>query len=240
MNIVDDIESPWSAQVMDVPTRLYNAYKGGKVDPEPLPEDVKITIARASKIKRVILKVNNQSELAISWLPAFLYFPQWATHGSGSIGEVTAVNGTVITVKFDATQHETPAMTFRTCFLKAMAPLLIPGLPPGLQQAINTLRLEGTIDIATGEVNLNFESEFVNKIMGKDMGKPLRVNAILTTGKAEGNLFNACGSKLRNSKAILVAVSKVPTGPDAYQNALLSLPTEALSLLRVEMQLLTA
>ncbi|PNG99352.1 hypothetical protein TSOC_014873, partial [Tetrabaena socialis] len=125
------------------------------------------------------------------------------------------------------------------CWLAATWPWLpLPALPPGVVIDIRTLRLEGWVDTTTGCVDFNFVSSFATTLAGLWATQPLEVEARMGSGEQAGCVFHAVGERLVGADATLVALSLVPKTSAPWQNRVLSLPTDALSVLKVRMEFL--
>ncbi|PNW78085.1 hypothetical protein CHLRE_10g463800v5 [Chlamydomonas reinhardtii] len=192
------------------------------------------------KIRAVRMTVLNGSRLAMGWQPTMVFNPGWnwgRPERVGSLLEVTRVEGSRLHVR-DPAPGPSPPMTCTTCWLAATWPWLpLPALPPGVIIHIRTLKLEGWIDLATGEVDLDFASSFATSLAGGLWAtQPLAVAARMASGEQAGTVFHAVGERLRGADATLVALSEVPPTSDAAQNAVLMLPTDALSVLKVRLE----
>ncbi|KXZ46039.1 hypothetical protein GPECTOR_47g314 [Gonium pectorale] len=155
------------------------------------------------------------------------------------IKAVVRVEGSRLHVR-DPQPAPSPPMSCSTCWLAATWPWLpLPALPPGVAIDIRTLRLEGWIDVQSGEVDFEFVSSFCTRLAcGLWSTQPLAVTARMATGEQRGGVFHAVGERLRGANATLVALSLVPPTSDPWQNAVLQLPTDALSVLKVRMEFL--
>lgn len=62
--------------------------------------------------------------------------------------------------------------------------------------------VQGWVDLATGDVDFEFESSFVPSLLGMPSGAPpLPVAARMTTREQRGDVFHAVGEPLRNGRA---------------------------------------
>lgn len=106
-------------------------------------------------------------------------------------------------------------MSWSTCWLAATWPWLpIPALPLGVSIAIRTRRLEGWIDLQTGEVDLQFGSTFAARLAGGLWTtQPLEVDARMASGEQEGRVFHAVGEKLQGAHATYVIQLFAVYGP---------------------------
>ncbi|EFJ49112.1 hypothetical protein VOLCADRAFT_90413 [Volvox carteri f. nagariensis] len=193
------------------------------------------------RIAAVRMKVLNGSRLAMGFQPTMVFNPgwHWGPERGGSLLEVVRVEGTRLFVR-DYRPGPSPPMSCFTCWLAATWPWLpLPAMPPGFSIDIRTRRLEGWIDTATGEVDFHFGSSFASRVWGGLWStQPLAVDARMATGELEGLVFHAVGDRLRGAHATLVALSLVPPTSDSWQNWVLQLPTDALSVLKVRLEYL--
>lgn len=110
-------------------------------------------------------------------------------------------------------------------------------IPPPLKIEIKPQKLEGWIDPATGEANLEFLAAFEFTAGPLYQAPPLVVSTTLTTESSEGPLRQGTGQRLTtDGRARLVGVARVPTTTDAFLNTFLMLPTDALAVLSAELQ----
>ena len=108
----------------------------------------------------------------------------------------------------------------------------MPHCPPPLPQ-----RLEGTLDPATGRVDLDFLASFEFTAGPLYTAAPLTVATTLTTESSDGVLRHGTGQRLRaDGRARLVGVARVPRTEDGLLNAFLMLPTDALAVLSAELK----
>lgn len=197
--------------------------------------------AAPERVEQVLMKVENGSILAISWMPTLRFNPQWSKESRVAVGKVVGREGNRLQVVFANTGQRTPPMAFNTTFFNAFWPLPVPFLPPGISIEINSQELKGWLDLDTGEVDFSFVSEFGGKAFG-GANEALKVASKMTTHALMGKVFHAVGFPLRelDSRAQLVALSSVPETGDKLQNWILQLPTDALSVLNVQMQFVMA
>jgi hypothetical protein len=68
--------------------------------------------------------------------------------------------------------------------------------------APTAFRSQGWIDLASGEVDLDFESSFATQLAGGLWAtQPLAVAARMASGEQAGNVFHAVGEPLRGADA---------------------------------------
>tara|TARA_B100000214_G_C23927606_1_gene609137 strand:+ start:547 stop:1077 length:531 start_codon:yes stop_codon:yes gene_type:complete len=108
-------------------------------------------------------------------------------------------------------------------------------LPPGLKIEMSMDHLEGTIDVNSGEVLLEFESNFLFSIGSMLQFPELIVKTLLKTGKVEGKNNEAEGL-VRQSNGItkLVGIATIPKTGHKVLDTFLGLPNEALAILNCE------
>lgn len=115
-------------------------------------------------------------------------------------------------------------------FCQPLTPLH-PTPHPGLQ------RLEGTLDPATGRVDLDFLASFEFTAGPLYTAAPLTVATTLTTETSEGVLQRGTGERLAaDGHAKLVGVARVPTTGDSFLDTFLMLPTDCLAVLSAELK----
>ncbi|PNH07645.1 hypothetical protein TSOC_005881 [Tetrabaena socialis] len=110
------------------------------------------TDLQQTQYSRVRLKTRQDCELGVSFYPRFRY----NALGGGGWGTVTDIGDGKLQLVFDASVLVIPDMSYRTAMLLGLLPI-----PPPLNIAIKPVSLEGILDTVTGEVNLNFESDFL-------------------------------------------------------------------------------
>ncbi len=108
-------------------------------------------------------------------------------------------------------------------------------LPPSNEISMD--KLEGTIDKSSGEVLLQFESQFIFSIGAMIRFPNLFIKTSLQTGKVKGKLHESKGNILqKNGKTKLVGISTIsPTG-NKVLDTFLGLPNEALAELKCVIQ----
>lgn len=98
-------------------------------------------------------------------------------------------------------------------------------------------RLEGTLDPATGRLDLDFLATFEFTAGPLYRAAPLTVATTLTTEASDGVLRHGTGQRLRaDGRARLAGVARVPRTGDALLNGFLQLPTDALAVLSAELR----
>lgn len=151
--------------------------------------------------------------------------------GGGGPGTVTQQSDGRLRVSFDPAELQIPAVQFSTTRI-----LGVP-LPPPLKIAIQPRRLEGFVDPATGEAELEFLADFQFTALPLYSAAPLVVSTTLTTESSRGPLREGTGQRLGgDGRARLVGVARVPVTGDAFLDNFLMLPTDALAVLSAEIQ----
>lgn len=109
-------------------------------------------------------------------------------------------------------------------------------VPPPLNIAIVPRRLEGTVDPATGRIDLDFLASFEFTAGPLYTALPLTVATTLTTEASDGVLRHGVGRRMQaDGRARLVGVARVPRTDDALLDTFLQLPTDALAVLSAEL-----
>jgi hypothetical protein len=184
-------------------------------------------LANADSLSRVVLSTLSDCELAVSVYPTFAY----NASGGGGVGVVSKRADGLLDVEWDAAALNIPAISYSTSKV-----LGVP-LPPPLRIEIKPRRLAGTVDPATGEVNLEFFAGFEFTAGPLYRAPPLEVSTTLTSESSQGVLRSGSGRRLAgDGRARLVGVARVPATADALLNGFLMLPTDALAVLSADME----
>jgi len=171
-------------------------------------------------------------ELAVSIFPSFAY----NAGGGGGAGTAAPLPGAdaAIAVQFDPTTLRIPDLNFGTASIFGLP------IPPPLNIAIQPKRLAGTVQPASGIVQLDFDAEFRFTAGPLYAAPPLLVRTTLTTESSSGEIHAATGRRMApgGGAARLVGVARVPRveGGDVLLNAFLQLPTDALAVLSCEFE----
>lgn len=174
--------------------------------------------AEAAAPEQVRMSVGSGGRLTIARFPPFGYDGA----GSGGEGRVTAFARGVAEVGFAGDQLSIP-------------PLGIVG--DLVRIDITAGELVGTIDFCGGEVHLAFDASFRPVLFGRPYPTAISVVTDLTSETADGELASYTGARLDESgAAFLVGVARVPPTEDAFVNALLSLPSDAVAELPVTLE----
>ena len=165
--------------------------------------------------------------LAVSMYPTFAY----NAAGGGGEGRVVAVDGDVLAVEFDAASLQIPAIDYRSTKVVGVP------IPPPLRIEIIPKELKGTINIKTGEANLDFDAAFQFDVGSLYHAAPLSVVTRLSSEGSEGRMLRGPGTRLdEQGKLKLAGVARVPKTGDGFLDSFLLLPSEALAVLSAEIQ----
>lgn len=175
-------------------------------------------------VTRLQLGTSKGCGLAIGGYPLFSY----DASGGGGTGELGPdPTGGPRTLSFEPATLLIPPLNWRTTRVLGLP------LPPGLEIAIAPEQLAGSIDSATGAVQLRFRARFRFRITGLYRAPDLLIDTLLSTGAAQGQRHRAVGQPISaNGTALLVGVASVPPCGDPWLDRLLGLPDEALAMLR--------
>lgn len=162
--------------------------------------------------------------LAIGRYPHFSYNASRGG-GTGQLGQGPA--GSPQSVSFEPSTLLIPPLNWRTTRVLGLP------LPPGIKIAIAPEELAGSIDRATGAVQLRFRARFRFRIAGLYRAPDLLIDTLLSTDSAIGQRHRAVGQSIDTAgNAILAGVAVVPPSGDPWLDRLLGLPDEALAMLR--------
>jgi len=205
------------------------------------------------------LRTTDACELAVSIYPFFRY----KASGGGGDATVVAVADSgddadsgadaphLLRLSFDPASLRIPALDSRTALLFGLVPI-----PPYLSIAIRPLALAGTLDARTGEAALTFDAEFLFTAGPLYRAPALRVRTVLTTGASSGMRLSGTGRRWGGAQGgsspssssssspspsprsiRLAGVALVPKTGDAFLDAFLMLPNDALAVLEGEIEL---
>lgn len=178
-------------------------------------------------IGNVMLSTLQDCSLAVSIYPTFSY----DAAGGGGIGRIVSKDGDIATVEFDASSLNIPAIDY-----KSTKVLGIP-IPPPLCIRILPKALKGTVNMKTGEANLDFDASFQFDAGNLYHAAPLSVVTTLSTEGSSGKLLQGPGARLNGEgKARLAGVASVPKTGDLFLDGFLLLPSEALAVLSAELR----
>lgn len=197
------------------------------------------TTSPPSTYTRATLRTTDACELAVSVYPFFRYK---ATGGGGDAvvvveaaeADAPSSSPPPLRLSFDAAALRIPALDYRTAFLFGVLPI-----PPPLRIAIEPRALRGTLDPQTGACELEFDAEFCFSAGPFYKASPLRVQTVLTTGQSKGARLSGAGRRrdAKTSSVRLAGVARVPKTGDAFLDAFLMLPNDALAVLEGELEL---
>jgi hypothetical protein len=188
-------------------------------------------VARLMRATRARIRTLPDCELAVSIYPRFAY----DAGGGGGTGTAAPLPGaeSALAVEFDPSTLAIPALNFKTASIFGLP------IPPPLNIAITPRRLAGTVQPATGIVQLEFDAQFEFTAGPLYAAPPLLVRTTLTTESSSGEIHAATGRRMApgGGSARLVGVARVPqVGGDILLNAFLQLPTDALAVLSCELE----
>lgn len=143
---------------------------------------------------------------------------------------MTSRAGENLKVSFDTSGLVIPDLSYRTTSIIGVP------MPPPLNIAISPQKLEGDINLATGQIDLMFESNFCFTVGGLYQAPPLVVRTVLTTESSSGEMRQATGKRLQSGHARLVGVARVPRVEELFTDTFLMLPTDALAILSAEFE----
>ena len=171
-------------------------------------------------------------ELVIGRYPRFLY----NARGGSALGEAQRMDSGAIKLSFAAETTAIPALSGRTARFLGLP------LPPGLCVQIHPIRLDGTLEPATGQLELEFCARFRFQAgFGASLrycAPDLMVNTRLTTETIESQRHRRHGIRLQDGNpGVLVGTALIePTG-EAWFDRFLGLPDEALAVLECQLSL---
>ncbi|KAI7845234.1 hypothetical protein COHA_001278 [Chlorella ohadii] len=201
-----------------------------------------IAAAASQHFSKVLLSTLADCELAVSVFPTFSY----NAAGGGGTGSVTERDDGLLNIVFDPATLNIPPINAQHASIIGIPippPLNIAIVPQASGagccwgKAARGLRLEGTLDPATGRVDLDFLASFEFTAGPIYRAAPLTVATTLTTEASDGVLRHGVGERLRaDGRARLVGVARVPRTTDGFLNTFLMLPTDALAVLSAELK----
>ncbi|XP_010558003.1 PREDICTED: uncharacterized protein LOC104826810 [Tarenaya hassleriana] len=184
----------------------------------------------------VTFKTLGSGKLGISRYPDFEYDPQGG-FGSGTAMVKKKVDGSSsegeLWVCFDVDTVYIPPLTSKTTKFLGLP------LPPFLKIDILPEVFQGTIDLQSGKVELEFVAKFsFSAAGGIYKAAPLVVKTVMTSEESRGERKRGRGERMDVAgKCRLVGVAVVDTVDDLFLNAFLSLPTECLADLHASISL---
>ncbi|GLI61244.1 hypothetical protein VaNZ11_003545 [Volvox africanus] len=179
-------------------------------------------VASTQNYTKVRLRTRQDCELAVSFYPRFRY----NALGGGGWGTVTDLGDGKLHLSFDTSVLVIPDMSYRTAMLMGLLPI-----PPPLNIAIRPVSLEGVLEQRTGEVNLNFESDFYFTAGTIYQPPGLKIRTVLTTETTRGRNLSATGRRLVGNSGVLVGTATVEKVGDIFMDNFLQLPNDALAVM---------
>lgn len=187
-----------------------------------------LNAAATQTFSKVVMNTLSDCQLAVSSYPTFSY----DAAGGGGTATVTS-QGTdgLLHLEFDTASLNIPPINY------LHAKVLGVPIPPPMNIEIVPKRLEGTLDPATGQLDLEFLASFEFTAGPLYRAAPLTVSTTLTTETSDGVRLHGKGERLRaDGRARLVGVASVPKTNDFVVDGFLSLPNDALAVLSAELR----
>lgn len=184
-------------------------------------------VGRVGSIAR--LDTLRDCSLAVSIYPQFAY----NASGGGGRGKVVAVDGDVLTVEFDASSLRIPPIDYRSTKVVGVP------IPPPLRIEIIPKELKGTVNVRTGEANLDFDARFQFDAGSLYHAAPLSIVTRLSSEGSTGRMLRGSGERLggaEGGRVKLAGVASVPKTGDGFLDGFLMLPSEALAVLSAEIR----
>jgi len=167
--------------------------------------------------------------LGIARYPDFAYDAQGGRGAGAGSGE-----GGTLLVDFDVASLYIPPMSGATTRFLGLP------LPPFLKIDILPEALGGTIDRATGQVDLKFRSRFCFSVGSIYKAPPLFVDTTLTSEESRGAIRSGTGERMDDEgRCKLVGVAVVDPIDDLFMNTFLGLPTECIAYLNATISIAT-
>ena len=161
-------------------------------------------------------------------------YPHFAYNGNGGGGTaITTIDEEkeIQHVQFSPKTFFIPPMTWKNTRF-----LMLP-LPPGLKIEMKMQSLEGIINKCSGEISLDFESDFLFTIFSLIHFPKLVVKTSLVSTTTSSSLFNAKGMNLqKNGLTTLVGIALIPVTGNKILDYFLGLPNEALAILHCKIE----
>lgn len=173
------------------------------------------------------MRTLSDCQLAVSIYPTFSY----DAAGGGGIAQITnSPDSQRLELSFDASTLSIPDVSYATARFLSV-PLL-----PIFNIAIDSQKLTGFLERASGRVELEFVAQFnfTASIFGWTLyaAPPLLVTTLLTTETATGAHLSGTGSRLDgNGSARLAGVARVPPTGDYLFDSFLRLPADTLAVM---------
>lgn len=180
-------------------------------------------MSSATKVKLITAA---DCELAVSIYPKFAYN---ASSGGGT-GTVQQLGDNKLQITFDTDELLIPDLNWRTASVFGVP------IPPPLNIAIRPNKFEGVLDLTTGQLDMNFSADFDFTVGSLYKAPSLKVATTLTTEHSAGQIHKADGQGLSNGQVKLVGVARVPKVDDAFLSTFLMLPTDALAVMKAQLE----
>ena len=162
------------------------------------------------------------------------FYPQFFYNASGGGGEAILLpsnKNNLLFLRFSSENFSIPPLTSKTTKFLSLP------LPPSFKIKMSMNKLEGTVNINSGEVLFQFESKFIFSIGAKIKFPDLLVKTSLITGKLKGRLHEGEGfNRQKSGKTKLVGISMIPQTGNKILDTFLGLPNEALAELQCEIK----
>eukprot|EP00879_Flechtneria_rotunda_P014911 GHRR01015580.1.p1 GENE.GHRR01015580.1~~GHRR01015580.1.p1 ORF type:complete len:193 (+),score=63.93 GHRR01015580.1:442-1020(+) len=170
-----------------VPARLPRQHVRCRAVPEQATRSSLQELKTATQVKLV---TGSDCQLAVSRYPMFTYN---ASSGGGT-GAVQQLSGDKLQITFDASGLLIPALNWQTA-----AAFGIP-IPPPLNIAIVPQQFEGVLNLATGQLDMQFAADFKFSVGSLYRPPSLKVQTTLSTEQSKGQIHQATGERLQTSK----------------------------------------
>ncbi len=172
----------------------------------------------------MFLKSLQGCQLAIGRYPTFYYD---ARGGGGEANLLQSESRHLQKIRFNPNTFHIPPLNWKTTKILGLP------MPPGLEIKMFLDTLQGTIEMSTGEIKLDFESRFVFTMFPSFYFPDLIVKTCLTSGKAKSGLHFAKGKPLqKDGSTKLVGIAVIPPSGNLFLDTFLDLPNEALAILQ--------
>ena len=159
--------------------------------------------------------------LSIGSYPYFLYDASGGG-GKASVFETTEKNSKYL--RFCSKTFQIPPLSRKTTKFLTLS------LPPGIVINMSMDKLEGKINLESGEIILNFEAKFTLKIFSSFKFPNLIIKSVLNTGSITSKSYQSQGlRRQKDGRTKLVGIATVLKTNNFILDNLLFLPTEALA-----------
>ena len=191
-----------------------------------------IASARASESNTWQLHTGAQCQLVIGRFPPFSYN---ASSGGGPVHHSPADEEGRLRLQVPLAGLTIPPLDCQTARLLGLP------LPPGISVQIQPEQLEGELEPSSGSLNLRFRSRFRFTLgparQPAYQASDLVVDTALTSGSIQGQRHRRQGRPLdQDGRGQLVGVATIAPCQDAWLNAFLGLPDEALAVMEIQLR----